>query len=77
MSMEGAAWSSLYSTVYARRDERPFSMATLRRIGGFARPHRRRLVVFLVISVLAAALAVATPVLAGQVVNAIEAGSGT
>ena len=77
MSMEGAAWGSLYSTVYARRDERPFSMATLRRIGGFARPHRRRLVVFLVISVLAAALAVATPVLAGQVVNAIEAGSGT
>ena len=77
MSMEGAAWSSLYSTVYARRDERPFSMATLRRIGGFARPHRRRLVVFLAVSVLAAALAVATPVLAGRVVNAIDAGSGT
>ncbi len=72
MSMEGAAWSSLYSTVYARRDERPFSMATLRRIGGFARPHRRRLLVFLALSTVAAALAVATPVLAGQVVNAIS-----
>ncbi len=76
MSMEGAAWSSLYSTVYARRDERPFSMATLRRIGGFARPHRRRLLVFLALSTAAAALAVATPVLAGQVVNAISGEGG-
>jgi ABC-type multidrug transport system fused ATPase/permease subunit len=74
--MEGAAWSSLYSTVYARRDERPFSMATLRRIGGFARPHRRRLLVFLALSTAAAALAVATPVLAGQVVNAISGEGG-
>jgi ABC-type multidrug transport system fused ATPase/permease subunit len=75
MSVEGAAWSSLYSTVYARRDSRPFSRATLRRIGAFARPHRRRLGVFLLLSTAAAALAVATPVLAGDVVRAVSSGA--
>jgi ABC-type multidrug transport system fused ATPase/permease subunit len=50
---------------------RPFSRATLRRIGGFARPHRRKLVLFLLLSIVTAALAVATPILAGRVVDAI------
>ncbi len=76
MSMEGAAWSSLYSTVYARRDDRPFSRATFRRIGAFARPHRTRLIVFLVLSTLAAALAVATPLLAGDVIDVLAGGGG-
>ena len=48
-----------------------FSRATLRRIAAFARPHRRALVAFLVFSVVAAVLTVATPVLAGQVVDEI------
>ena len=52
-------------------ERRPFSRATLRRIAGFARPHRRRLAVFLVLSVVGAVLAVATPVLAGRVIDAI------
>jgi ATP-binding cassette, subfamily B, bacterial len=59
----------------AQDDRRPFSRATLRRIGRFARPHRRRLTGFLVLSVITAALAVATPVLAGRVVDAIVEGS--
>ena len=39
----------------------------------FARPHRRRLVAFLLLSVVGAVLAVATPVLAGRIVDAIVA----
>jgi len=74
MSMEVVAWTSLYHAMNAQQDKRPFSMATLRRIGGFARPHKRLLVMFLVVSVVSAVLAVATPVLAGRVVNAIVDG---
>ncbi|MBA2521571.1 MAG: ABC transporter ATP-binding protein [Chloroflexia bacterium] len=75
MSMEMSAWHSLYSTMHAQEERRAFSKATLRRIAAFARPHRRWLILFLIFSVLGAALAVATPVLAGQVVNAIVAGN--
>ncbi|ASO20312.1 ABC-type multidrug transport system fused ATPase/permease subunit [Actinoalloteichus hoggarensis] len=72
MSMETTAWHSLYSVTRAERsDRKPFSAATLRRIGGFARRHRRRLVQFLVLSIVTAVLTVATPVLAGRVVDAI------
>ncbi|MEV7968144.1 ABC transporter ATP-binding protein [Sphaerisporangium sp. NPDC088356] len=71
MDMEVTAWHSLYSAMNARDDRRPLSMATLRRIGGFARSHRRMLAWFLVLSVVSAVLAVATPVLAGRVVDAI------
>ena len=75
MDMEVTAWMSLYHAMNAQDDRRPFSRATLRRIGRFARPHRRRLTGFLVLSVITAALAVATPVLAGRVVDAIVEGS--
>ena len=68
------AWNSLYQAMHARDETRPFSAATLRRIAGFARPHRRRLAVFLALSVVGAVLAVATPVLAGRVVDAIDTG---
>ena len=69
--MERAAWGSLYSMTHAKKDYRPFNRETLTRIGGFARPHRTRLIWFLLLSVVTAALAVATPLLAGQVINAI------
>ncbi|MBE1515534.1 ABC transporter ATP-binding protein [Nesterenkonia halotolerans] len=71
MSMERAAWGSLYSMTHAKKDYRPFNKETLKRIGGFAHPHRVKLIWFLILSVITAALAVATPLLAGQVVNAI------
>ncbi|WP_097231626.1 ABC transporter ATP-binding protein [Streptomyces zhaozhouensis] len=74
MSMEMTAWNALYNARYAQDDERPFSRATLRRIGRFARPHRTLLIWFLLLSVATALLAVATPVLAGRVVNAISDG---
>jgi ATP-binding cassette, subfamily B, bacterial len=59
----------------AKQETRPFSRATLRRIGAFARPHRWRLALFLLLSVVSATLAVATPVLAGRVVDAIIEGA--
>ncbi len=71
MDMEVTAWMSLYKTMHAEEDRRPFSKATLKRIGGFARPHRLELTWFLLLSIVTAVLAVATPVLAGRVVDAI------
>ncbi|MFF2963110.1 ABC transporter ATP-binding protein [Streptomyces sp. NPDC057963] len=74
MSMEATAWTQLHNVMNAQADRRPFDRATLRRIAAFARPHRRRVALFLILSVATALLAVATPVLAGRVVNAIVAG---
>ncbi|MEV6868941.1 ABC transporter ATP-binding protein [Streptosporangium subroseum] len=75
MDMEVTAWNSLYHAMNAQQDRRPFSRATLRRIIVFARPHRRRLGWFLLMSVVGAVLAVASPVLAGQVIDAIDKGA--
>jgi ATP-binding cassette subfamily C protein len=72
--MEMVAWQSMYQAAHAQEEKRPFSMATLRRIWAFARPHRRRIAAFLLISVVGAALAVATPVLAGRVFDTINVG---
>ncbi|MCW7946050.1 ABC transporter [Streptomyces hygroscopicus] len=71
MSMETTAWHQLHSVMNAQQERRAFDRSTLRRIGAFARPHRRRIAQFVLISVMTALLAVATPVLAGRVVNAI------
>src|SRR6266545_3616145 len=74
MDMEVTAWMSMFHAANAQQDKRPFSKATLRRIGAFARPHRRLLTAVLACSVVGALLAVATPVLAGRVVDAIVGG---
>jgi ATP-binding cassette subfamily B protein len=50
---------------------------TLRRIVRFAAPYRAELVIFLVTVVASAMIGVATPVLAGKVVNAITGDGGT
>jgi ATP-binding cassette, subfamily B, bacterial len=71
MDMQVVAWTSLHQAMTARQERRPFTAGTLRRIGSLARPHRRELALFLLLSIVAAILAVATPVLAGQVVDAI------
>ncbi|MQT00550.1 ABC transporter ATP-binding protein [Streptomyces jumonjinensis] len=71
MTMETTAWTQLYHMKNAEQGRRPFARATLRRIVGFARPHRRRILQFVLLSILTALLAVATPVLAGQVVDTI------
>lgn len=74
MSMEVSAWTSMYNAMHAQEDRRPFSWPTLRRIGRFARPHRRTLGWFVLLSSVVAALAVATPLLAGRIVDAIVHG---
>ncbi|MFG2602799.1 ABC transporter ATP-binding protein [Streptomyces sp. NPDC048514] len=79
MSMETTAWTQLHSVMTAQSERRPFAAATLRRIAAFARPHRTGIIRFVLLGVVTALLAVATPVLAGHVVDAIVAGhdSGT
>ncbi len=75
MSMETTAWHALYASRFAQQDKRPFSRAVLTRILRFARGHRRALIAFLVFSSVLALLTVATPLLAGRVVNAIVDGA--
>ncbi|MGW2406491.1 ABC transporter ATP-binding protein [Streptomyces sp. NPDC001739] len=77
MDMEVTAWHSLHATMTAQQGRHRFSRGTLRRIAAFARPHRRHLVWFLVLSTVTAMLAVATPLLAGRVVDAIVGGDSS
>ncbi|KAF3469898.1 ABC transporter ATP-binding protein [Streptomyces sp. Tu 3180] len=72
--METTAWMQLHSVMNAQDERRPFARSTLRRIGAFARPHRRRITLFVLLGTATALLAVATPVLAGRVVDAIVSG---
>ncbi|MEU6076052.1 hypothetical protein [Micromonospora sp. NPDC047074] len=58
MSVEVTAWTSVHHAMNAQ-DERPLSRATLRRVAGFARPHRTLIVTFLLLSVVTAVLTVA------------------
>ncbi len=74
MQMDFSHWMALESAMQGEQPRRTFSAATLRRIAAFARPHRRALVAFLALSVVGAVLTVATPVLAGQVVDEITVG---
>ena len=67
-------WMALQSTMQDEGTRRSVSRATLRRVMAFARPHRRALVAFLLLSTTGAVLGVATPVLAGEAVNAIVDG---
>ncbi|WP_102161146.1 ABC transporter ATP-binding protein [Zhihengliuella halotolerans] len=71
MSMEYAAYGSLYRL--AKDTRQPITPGTPKRVLRFARVYRGRLVAFIVLSIVAAVLAVATPVLAGRVVDAIVA----
>ncbi|MFG2953888.1 ABC transporter ATP-binding protein [Streptomyces sp. NPDC048291] len=75
--METTAWTQLHSVMTAQQERRPFDRVTLRRIAAFARPHRSGIVRFVLLGVVTALLAVATPVLAGHVVDAIVSGHDT
>jgi ATP-binding cassette, subfamily B, bacterial len=73
--MAGGGWSMLRAM--RREDEirnRKIGRATALRVLGFARPYRADIAVFLLAVVLDAVIGVATPVLAGSVVNAITRG---
>ncbi|MFN3338734.1 MAG: ABC transporter ATP-binding protein [Dietzia sp.] len=56
-------------------DRSVFTRENFRRIGQFARPHTRLILLFLILSVFGASLAVVTPLLAGRVVTAIVDGA--
>lgn len=71
MQMDFTHWMALESAVHGDRSGRKISRATLRRVARFAAPHRRGIVIYLVLSAIGAVLTVATPVLAGRVVDQI------
>ena len=73
MSMEGVAWSSLYKISNAKNSKNGISRESVRRILTFAVPYRSKLVIFIALSIVGAVLAVATPVLAGRVIDVIVA----
>jgi ATP-binding cassette, subfamily B, bacterial len=62
MSMEMVAWHAMYQSAHGHEEKRAFSRATLARIGRFARPHRRRIGAFLLLSVVGAVLVRGGPV---------------
>src|SRR5688572_27414134 len=74
MQMDFSHWMALESAMHGEQARRRFNRATLRRVYDFARPHHRALAGFLGLSVATAVLTVATPVLAGQVVDEIVGG---
>jgi ABC-type multidrug transport system fused ATPase/permease subunit len=59
------------------RARRPVRRETWRRVAEFARPQRRTIAFFLVLATASAILGVATPLLAGQAVDAIVGGDPT
>ena len=67
-------WGLMRGAARAADAPRSVRPGTVGRIWRFARPHRRRLLAFLLLTVVGAGIGVATPVLAGRVVNAIVAG---
>src|SRR5215213_1901050 len=72
-----SSWTMLRSIRDADEVNRHrLTRGTTKRIVRFARPYRRDIAVFLVTVVVAAVIGVATPVLAGHVVNAITTGGG-
>ncbi len=72
--MNFSHWMAMESAIRGNVPRRSFTRATLRRVASFARPHLRALVAFLILSVIGAVLSVATPILAGRVVDAITTG---
>jgi ABC-type multidrug transport system fused ATPase/permease subunit len=72
------SWELLRSAVQQDEgDRRTVQRATLRRVGEFARPHRRTITGFLALATTSAVLGVAAPVLAGRAVDAIVDHRGT
>jgi ATP-binding cassette subfamily B protein len=75
MSPNAAAWRSMRSdrSVVDRR----VSRETVRRVFGFARPHRRLIAIFLAITVVDSAMVIVTPLLVQRIVDdGIIAGDG-
>ena len=67
-------WGLMRGAARAAEAPRSVKPGTVGRIWRFARPYRRWLLAFLLLTVVGAGIGVATPVLAGRVVNAVVAG---
>ena len=67
-------WALLSSAMRSVDTPKALTRGTIRRVARFARPHWVRLLLFLVLTVVSAVLAVTTPILAGKVVDAIVGG---
>jgi ATP-binding cassette subfamily C protein len=74
--MDVNTWSALRTASQEAAAASAPVPVTLRRITSFARPHRRRIGAFVVLSTVGAVLTVLTPLLAGRVVDAIDARAG-
>jgi ABC-type bacteriocin/lantibiotic exporter with double-glycine peptidase domain len=70
-------WMALQSAMQQDGKAKSVNRATVRRVGSFAKPHRRTIVSFLLLATVSAVLGVATPVLAGRAVDAIVDRRGT
>lgn len=74
MSMNHAGWSAL-GGMRRNEEQEALKPGTIRRAWSFISQYRIRLVIYLVVSALGAVLTVVSPILAGDVVNAIVDGS--
>ena len=70
MSMNHAGWAAL-GGIRRSKDQEALKPGTIRRAWSFIAQYRTRLVFYLIISALGAVLTVVSPILAGDVVNAI------
>jgi ABC-type multidrug transport system fused ATPase/permease subunit len=77
MQTDFGHWAAMRSAMRDEPGRRKVDRRTLRRVAVFARPHKKGLVAFLVLSSITAFLTVATPVLAGWVVDEIVATEGS
>ena len=68
------AWMLMHGAMRAADTPKGLHKGTIRRVFSFARPHRGKLIVFLLLTMVSAVLAVSTPLLAGRVVDAIVGG---
>jgi ATP-binding cassette, subfamily B, bacterial len=74
--MDVSTWSALQTASREEAAARAPVPVTVRRIASFAQPHRRRIAVFVLLSTVGAVLTVLVPLLAGRVVDAIDAREG-
>nr|CEL20479.1 Lipid A export ATP-binding/permease protein MsbA [Kibdelosporangium sp. MJ126-NF4]CTQ97703.1 Lipid A export ATP-binding/permease protein MsbA [Kibdelosporangium sp. MJ126-NF4] len=71
--MDGT-WGLLMGAARTADAPKGVRKGTVRRVLSFAKPHRKLLIAFLILTVASAVLAVTTPLLAGRVVDAIVGG---
>lgn len=74
MSMNHAGWAAL-GGIRRSKEQEALTPGTIRRAWSFIAQYRGRLIVYLVVSALGAVLTVVSPILAGDVVDAIVEGS--